>query len=66
MILNIIIDIKYNYLVDYYNNYDINEIKALHFTDGGPWHPLYRNVIFGEYWMEYLTDDKKILINNQS
>ncbi len=60
------IDIKYNYLVDYYNNYNINEIKALHFTDGGPWHPLYRNVTFGEYWMEYLTDDEKILINNQS
>lgn len=50
---------KYNYLVDYYNDMDINEIGALHFTDGGPWHPLYKNVSFGEYWLEYLTEEEK-------
>lgn len=60
------IDVKYNYLVDYYNHLQINEIGALHFTDGGPWHPLYRNVTFGEYWLEYLNEDEKNkLFNNQ-
>jgi hypothetical protein len=60
------IDKKYNYLVDYYNDMDINEIGALHFTDGGPWHPLYMNVTFGYLWLEYLTEEEKLIINHGS
>lgn len=46
----------YNYLVDYY--YDGN-IKALHYTDGGPWHPEYENVSYGNLWLEYLNVEEK-------
>lgn len=46
----------YNYLVDYY--YDGN-IKALHYTDGGPWHPSFENVSYGDLWLEYLTPEEK-------
>jgi hypothetical protein len=60
------IDIKYNYLVDYYNDMEINDIGALHFTDGGPWHPLYRNVTYGDIWLEYLTEEEKLIINHGS
>lgn len=41
----------YNYLVGYYN--DIESPKAIHFTDGGPWHPGYENVEFADKWNYY-------------
>lgn len=41
----------YNYLVGYYN--DIKEPKAIHYTDGGPWHPGYENVEFADKWNYY-------------
>ena len=50
------IDKSYNYLVDYYHD---NKIKALHFTDGGPWHPGYEKVEHGDKWIKYLTDEEK-------
>ena len=50
------IDKSYNYLVDYYHD---NNIKALHYTDGGPWHPGYENVEHGDKWLEYLSEDEK-------
>ena len=46
----------YNYLVDYYTDGDI---KALHYTDGGPWHPGYENVTFGDRWLKYITEEEK-------
>ena len=46
----------YNYLVDYYND---GNIKALHYTDGGPWHPGYENVSYGDLWLEYLSNEEK-------
>lgn len=56
------IDKEYNYLVSYYHD---NKYKALHFTDGGPWHPKYQNVEFGELWLEYISEEeKKILYCN--
>lgn len=50
------IDKSYNYLVGYY---DDNNIKALHYTDGGPWHPGYENVEHGDKWLEYLSEEEK-------
>lgn len=41
----------YNYLVGYYN--DIKDPKAIHFTDGGPWHPGYENVEFADRFNFY-------------
>ena len=41
----------YNYLVGYYN--DLTEPKAIHYTDGGPWHPGYENVEFADRWNFY-------------
>ena len=46
---------EYNYLVNYYFD---EIIKALHFTDGGPWHPLYKNVNYGDQWLKYLSLDE--------
>ena len=46
------IPIEYNYLVGYYEKI---EPKALHFTDGGPWHQDYVNVEYGQEWLSYLT-----------
>lgn len=46
----------YNYLVNYYND---GPTKAIHYTDGGPWHPDYVNVQYGDLWMEYLTPEEK-------
>lgn len=49
--------IEYNYLVDYYNT---GNYKALHFTDGGPWHEKYRNVMYGDLWINYLNPLEKL------
>ena len=46
----------YNYLVNYY--FDGN-IKALHFTDGGPWHPGCEKVIFGDRWLKYISEEEE-------
>lgn len=43
----------YNYLVGYYN--DIPNPKAIHYTDGGPWHPGYENCEFADRWNHYKT-----------
>ena len=49
----------YNYLVDYYSD---GPIKALHFTDGGPWHEKYQDVTYSDKWLEYITKEEKELI----
>ena len=49
------IPIEYNYLVGYYSK---ENPKALHFTDGGPWHQDYVNVQYGEEWLSYLTHEE--------
>lgn len=41
----------YNYLVGYYK--DIDYPKAIHYTDGGPWHPGYENCDFADKWYGY-------------
>ena len=56
------IDKSYNYLVGYY---DDNNINALHFTDGGPWHPGYENVEHREKWTEYINEEEKLKIKNE-
>lgn len=48
--------IDYNYLVNYYGNG--NNYKALHFTDGGPWHKDYRDVHYGDLWLDYLNENE--------
>jgi hypothetical protein len=50
------IPIEYNYLVGYYSD---KNPKALHFTDGGPWHKDYQEVEHKEEWLSYLTKDEK-------
>lgn len=47
---------QYNYLVGYYNTKDP---VAIHYTDGGPWHPGYEDCEFGDLWTEYLNDEEK-------
>lgn len=49
------LDKKFNYLVGYYDDLKFDQINALHFTDGGPWHPGYENVEFGDEWSKYVS-----------
>jgi hypothetical protein len=51
------IPVEYNYLVGYYNF--SKEPKALHFTDGGPWHKNHVDVEFAEEWLSYLTQKEQ-------
>ena len=49
--------VEYNYLVGYYNYTD--NPKALHFTDGGPWHKDHQNVEYADEWLSYLSKEEK-------
>ena len=55
------IPIDYNYLVVYYDNVD--SPRALHFTDGGPWHKDYRDVQYGDKWLGYLDSSEAEALN---
>ena len=46
---------KYNCLVGYYDD-TIQNPKAIHFTDGGPWHPGYENVKYADLWKIYFKE----------
>lgn len=39
--------LEWNYLVNWYKNGDP---KALHFTEGGPWHENYKNCEYSNFW----------------
>lgn len=45
--------IEYNWLVGYYKETDTFKPKALHYTDGGPWLPEYRNCEYSDIWYEF-------------
>ena len=47
------IDKKYNYLINYYFD---NNFKALHYTDGGPWHENYKNCEFATEWNNFYNE----------
>lgn len=50
----------YNYLVGYYQDCsEENPPAVLHYTDGGPWHPGYEDVEYGQLWLNYLNDEEK-------
>ena len=49
------IPIEYNFLVGYYSS---DDPKALHFTDGGPWHEDTREVEYSEEWLSYLSSSE--------
>ena len=51
------IPLDYNYLVGYYDY--IEEPKALHFTDGGPWHKETVDVEYAQEWLAYLTKEER-------
>ena len=55
----------YNYLVGYYNDIADDDIKALHFTDGGPWHPGYEDTFFCERWLNYILFSEKIKLKKE-
>lgn len=46
---------QYNYLVGYYHT---NDAKVYHYTDGGPWHPGYEDVQYGDKWSQYISKDE--------
>ena len=55
---------QYNYLLGYYFT---NDAKAIHYTEGGPWHNEWYNYKlpidcvdkkYGKEWLEYLTEEE--------
>ena len=46
------VPVTYNHLVGYY---DEENPKVVHYTDGGPWHPGYEKVKFGELWRYFMS-----------
>ncbi len=51
----------FNYLVGFYD--DEADPKVIHYTDGGPWHYLYRETEFANNWLKYLDTDQKQRLN---
>lgn len=47
----------YNYLVGYYPL--IDNPKAIHYTDGGPWYIKYLNCDYSKNWLHYLSSNEK-------
>ena len=45
---------NWNWLAGYYKVSKLNYPKAIHFTDGGPWHKGYEKVEFSDQWLKYL------------
>lgn len=56
------VPLSYNYLIGYYNSGDL---KALHFTDGGPWHKDHRHVDYADEWLSFLTSEEKLKLDQE-
>jgi hypothetical protein len=51
------IDYEWNFLSEWYKPYAGDRLpKAVHYTEGGPWFPDYRNTDYAEQWMGYLRE----------
>ena len=48
------LDISWNFLVEWYTADASRPPKAVHFTEGGPWFPDYRDTDYAEEWFKYL------------
>ena len=62
------VDFEWNFLVEWYTPYDQDEAqpqgrmpKAIHYTEGGPWFPDYRNTDYAKEWLEHLAEYEKTL-----
>ena len=53
----------FNYLVGVYD--DVENPHVLHYTDGGPWHYLYRAAEFTENWLPYLDETQKTRLETE-
>ncbi len=47
------IDRSWNWLVGYYNETSIDQPRALHYTDGGPWLDRYKHCEYSDIWYKY-------------
>jgi hypothetical protein len=45
---------EWNWLVGWYKEPKDGVPKALHFTEGGPWHEGHKNCEYADKWKEYL------------
>ena len=43
------IPLNWNVLDDYYH---LTDLKAIHYTDGGPWFENYKNTMYSQYWLK--------------
>lgn len=54
------LDLKYNWLVDWYKSPKDGEPFALHYTEGGPWFEGYEHCDFSDVWNRYLVEYVKL------
>jgi hypothetical protein len=47
---------EWNWLVGWYKQPMDGIPKAIHFTEGGPWHDNYKNCEYSSLWRQYLVD----------
>ena len=50
------LDYTWNFLVEWYSPEMSRPPKAVHYTEGGPWFPDYRNTDYAREWFEYLRE----------
>ena len=48
------IDFEWNFLVEWHTPSTTGHPKAIHYTEGGPWFPDYRDTDYATEWSEYL------------
>ena len=57
---------EYNAMVNYY---DFKSPKAVHFTDGGPWHNIHDNILYSNEWKQIykkLQKEKRLILVGNS
>ena len=56
------IDYEWNFLAEWYKPYGDGRLpKAVHYTEGGPWFPDYRDVDYAAEWMRHLKEYEETL-----
>lgn len=48
--------VEYNWLVGYYKETNLFKPKALHYTDGGPWHKDYKDCEYSDLWINMYNE----------
>jgi lipopolysaccharide biosynthesis glycosyltransferase len=56
------IDIRWNWLVNWYKENEKDKPSALHYTEGGPWHRGYENCLYSLDWKKYKNEYDRLYV----